>query len=1218
MMGMNWKYRGIVALVLLLSMVVGLAAPATPASAEQKGWLFINLGSHEIIKEYQKGGNQVEMSIYQVAVSDGKGGWTINSPFTAYGNQIKDAELLLRLKADDSGIQSILKDADFRKIAKGSKAYQTERLNEDNEFLFTHLDSGIYYALMTKGPDNLLVQSPLVPIPYLYGTNNELFSLRVEAKVLEYYPLTVTKHMAGRDFQEGDKFTFTLTASKGAPLPKDDAGNDVTEVTIEPKSGSNAEVRFGNIVFTQADASDEGKKYVYTIREKASGEDEERFKSQYITPVDPEQTVTVTVKKAEGGKLEVTGINEKNQLVFTNRYNFKTWIPLTAFKELQGRDFMQGDKWTFIVLPKENDAPRLKDSEDADQAKNARPVTITPVEGRMETVNLGYLHFDEKNINKTYHYDISESGEVAGVTNDKTKTIQVAVTYNPKTHEIEVVSDSGDQTDNLPQLTDAEMQAKTENVTFKNVYDATGSITFKGKKTVENLNLLDRDLEPNEFSFVIKEGDEVIGTAYNDADGNIIYPTIKYTLADTANGGVHTYKISEVQDTFDDAIQTDETVHTVRVRVSDGDKHDGKLKIEVAQNSKYAKYDQLNFVNEVKTGSLLVRKMLKTPTENETFKFIVEMNRNGSPINGTFGDVTFKDGKAEFGLKGNESKEIKGIPVDTVYKVTEEMSDGQQKLYVLSEVKNETGTIDTLGSVARFTNERLVGDLTLVKKLEDETDGDADKEFTFTVDMADKNAMIKGENIVFVKEDGSEEQYTAANFSKDSQFKGSVTIRTKAGVPVKIKGLPTDVEYTVTEKEQPYFELTGKVNDTGTITQDGVEATFTNKRTVKPVSLTVTKTVQGAANDTTSFNFTVTLGDWNGGKITGQYGDMTFKDGVAKFALKSGEKKTASGLPSGIRYTVVEEDNTNYVTTATGANGTINADADLGPDRTAAFTNIKVNTPTGGGGGGGGGGGRRPTPSNTPAPKTATEEPGVEASPTPEPEKITVSGSKTWDDNDNAAGKRPGSITIHLFADSSAALEEVASKVVTAADGWSWTFTDLPAVDSYNLPIEYSIKEDPVDGYTTTYSGYNVTNSMKTENTSATIVKIWDDASDPDHLMRPASLNATLYGNGKIVSTVILNAGNGWKATVDDLPAYQNGERITYTWKEAQALGYVQTSAQTDGTVTTITNTLWQMVPPPDNIKPGPRPGVPEDEIDDYGTPLGLGIIINHVGDCFD
>ena len=194
----------------------------------------------------------------------------------------------------------------------------------------------------------------------------------------------------------------------------------------------------------------------------------------------------------------------------------------------------------------------------------------------------------------------------------------------------------------------------------------------------------------------------------------------------------------------------------------------------------------------------------------------------------------------------------------------------------------------------------------------------------------------------------------------------------------------------------------------------------------------------------------------------------------------------------------------------------------------------------------------------------------------------------------------------------------MASKVVTAADGWSWTFTDLPAVDSYNLPIEYSIKEDPVAGYTTTYSGYNVTNSMKTENTSATIVKIWDDASDPDHLMRPASLNATLYGNGKIVSTVILNAGNGWSATVEDLPAYQNGERITYTWKEAQALGYVQTNVQTDGTVTTITNTLWQMVPPPDNIKPGPRPGVPEDEIDDYGTPLGLGIIINHVGDCFD
>ena len=65
-------------------------------------------------------------------------------------------------------------------------------------------------------------------------------------------------------------------------------------------------------------------------------------------------------------------------------------------------------------------------------------------------------------------------------------------------------------------------------------------------------------------------------------------------------------------------------------------------------------------------------------------------------------------------------------------------------------------------------------------------------------------------------------------------------------------------------------------------------------------------------------------------------------------------------------------------------------------------------------------------------------------------------------------------------------------------------------------------------------------------------------------------------------------------------------------------LGYVQTSVTTEGDVTTFTNTLWQLAPPPAGTNPGPRAGTPEEEIDDYGTPLGLGIIINHVGDCFD
>ena len=90
------------------------------------------------------------------------------------------------------------------------------------------------------------------------------------------------------------------------------------------------------------------------------------------------------------------------------------------------------------------------------------------------------------------------------------------------------------------------------------------------------------------------------------------------------------------------------------------------------------------------------------------------------------------------------------------------------------------------------------------------------------------------------------------------------------------------------------------------------------------------------------------------------------------------------------------------------------------------------------------------------------------------PEKTSVSGTKTWDDNNNQAGKRPESITINLLADG----KEVKKQTVKAdkKGKWSYSFTDL---DKYKAgeEIKYTITEDPVEGYTTTIAGYNVTNS---------------------------------------------------------------------------------------------------------------------------------------------
>lgn len=56
------------------------------------------------------------------------------------------------------------------------------------------------------------------------------------------------------------------------------------------------------------------------------------------------------------------------------------------------------------------------------------------------------------------------------------------------------------------------------------------------------------------------------------------------------------------------------------------------------------------------------------------------------------------------------------------------------------------------------------------------------------------------------------------------------------------------------------------------------------------------------------------------------------------------------------------------------------------------------------------------------------------------PETIDIEGSKTWNDNNNQDGKRPGSITIRLYADGRELTDKV--QTVTASNGWNWKWED--------------------------------------------------------------------------------------------------------------------------------------------------------------------------------
>ena len=200
-----------------------------------------------------------------------------------------------------------------------------------------------------------------------------------------------------------------------------------------------------------------------------------------------------------------------------------------------------------------------------------------------------------------------------------------------------------------------------------------------------------------------------------------------------------------------------------------------------------------------------------------------------------------------------------------------------------------------------------------------------------------------------------------------------------------------------------------------------------------------------------------------------------------------------------------------------------------------------------------------------------TESDGYNFINTHQPETTEITGTKTWNDANNQDGKRPESITVILLANGT----EKTRQTVTAdeAGNWTYTFKDLPKYAN-GEEITYTVSEDTVADYTTTYDGSNITNSYTPGKTSATVTKIWNDAENQDG-KRPESITVSLLADGKETGkTVTLSVENNWKQTISDLPEKADGKAIEYTWtEETLPEGYELTDNSKNGTVTTLTNT---------------------------------------------
>ncbi|MBP3427547.1 MAG: Cna B-type domain-containing protein [Clostridia bacterium] len=335
---------------------------------------------------------------------------------------------------------------------------------------------------------------------------------------------------------------------------------------------------------------------------------------------------------------------------------------------------------------------------------------------------------------------------------------------------------------------------------------------------------------------------------------------------------------------------------------------------------------QVTIHNEyaVKSDSLSIRKEIagNAASADDVFTFDITLTRGGQSVTGSFtmqilqGEAAvrtvelFADagGKATLTLTGGQKAIITGLPLGTVYTVTEQPAEG----YVLSSAEGAQGTIDGEAACeASFLNTKDVfSTLTVIKTIVGSSPSTSDS-FTFTVTLTDPDGKpVSGE-------------FACAGLnvpSLDFDRKGEARFTLSHGQSVVISGLPFGTAYTVEEKEHRDYEMTHSTGASGVIDADGETSSFQNTHAGDLPSLTLSKAVEGnAAIAEDSFSFTITMTDKDGKPLTGTWtcslmtasgavnGVLQLdENGSAVIGLKADESFTIMKLPVGASYTVTE------------------------------------------------------------------------------------------------------------------------------------------------------------------------------------------------------------------------------------------------------------------------------------------------------------------------
>lgn len=541
----------------------------------------------------------------------------------------------------------------------------------------------------------------------VYATNP------VESSVTDQ--ITVTKSLTGRDLT-ADEFSFELL--------------EIIDKEVKPvetvKNAADGKVTFSAIKYTEIG------QHTYKLHEvkgNAGGIDYD----------DAVYTIVTTIADNGKGQLvathELKDAKDVKSIEFKNAYTTNaTEASLAGIKNLQVDDALTPaditGKFTFTVTGEEG-APMP-----------ASTSVHNDVDGK---VDFGKIAFTLDDLNKalgekpekrehTFTYTVTESGEVAGVTNDAKLSRKVSFT----------VTDDGKGNLSVSRKPDGDVA-----FTFTNTYNVTPVETSVTDQITANKVLTGRNLMDSEFSFELVEGDKVVATGKNDAEGKITMGAVKYDKA-----GKHTYTLREANGgTTSKGITYSDAEYTIETTITDNG--DGTLKAEhVLKDAKTATFK--NTYSVTPTDADLDFDLSKAIdgrewTDGDEFGFTITAP-DGAPLpdpatvtvskhDAKDGIAAIKFGKIRYTAAGTYKYEIRENAGNTVgmtydsHVATAEVTvteDGEGKL-TANVTKKENGRFtNTYRTELNYT---AAGGLWLSKYLDGRpmTEG----QFTFTVTPAD-------------------------------------------------------------------------------------------------------------------------------------------------------------------------------------------------------------------------------------------------------------------------------------------------------------------------------------------------------------------------------------------------------------------------------------------------------------------------------------------------